>query len=231
MNTSLVKSAPQGDFVEVSVLMKDWETKFQALVSRETADQVRHVPDAGHSAGIQEPAQPAGISGPDFGKRPLAALFGSQIKLSSHSASPSLREILSGGASILGAAGRPWPGSAQGRQAASRVMPKRATTERWVVLLLTLFHLGIGALIGVSVARHLHHSGERWFGPVIMGIFFGVLGTMFVLFLVSNLPREIAKVFYLRSNKTKVCGALRAWKVLGATMLFGHGGRCWDLPA
>ena len=34
MNTSLVKSAPQGDFVEVSVLMKDWETKFQALVSQ-----------------------------------------------------------------------------------------------------------------------------------------------------------------------------------------------------
>jgi hypothetical protein len=33
MNTSLVKSAPQGDFVEVSVLMKDWETKFQALVN------------------------------------------------------------------------------------------------------------------------------------------------------------------------------------------------------
>ena len=34
MNTTLVKSAPQGDFVEVSVLMKDWETKFQMLVSQ-----------------------------------------------------------------------------------------------------------------------------------------------------------------------------------------------------
>jgi hypothetical protein len=34
MNTSLVKSAPQGDFVEVSALMKDWETKFQSLVSQ-----------------------------------------------------------------------------------------------------------------------------------------------------------------------------------------------------
>jgi hypothetical protein len=34
MNTSLVKSVPQGDFVEVSVLMKDWETKFQMLVSQ-----------------------------------------------------------------------------------------------------------------------------------------------------------------------------------------------------
>lgn len=34
MNTSLVKSAPQGDFVEVSVLMKDWQTKFQTLVSQ-----------------------------------------------------------------------------------------------------------------------------------------------------------------------------------------------------
>jgi hypothetical protein len=34
MNTSLVKSAPQGDFAEVSVLMKGWETKFQTLVSQ-----------------------------------------------------------------------------------------------------------------------------------------------------------------------------------------------------
>jgi hypothetical protein len=34
MNTSLVKSVPQGDFAEVSVLMKDWEAKFQTLVSQ-----------------------------------------------------------------------------------------------------------------------------------------------------------------------------------------------------
>ena len=33
MNTSLVNSVPQGDFVEVSALVKDWETKFQLLVS------------------------------------------------------------------------------------------------------------------------------------------------------------------------------------------------------
>jgi hypothetical protein len=34
MNTSLVKLVPQGDFAEVSVLMKDWETQFQTLVSQ-----------------------------------------------------------------------------------------------------------------------------------------------------------------------------------------------------
>ncbi len=34
MDTSLIKSVPQGDFVEVSVLMKDWEAKFQMLVSQ-----------------------------------------------------------------------------------------------------------------------------------------------------------------------------------------------------
>jgi hypothetical protein len=34
MNTSLVKSAPQGDFVEVSALFQGWETKFQMLVSQ-----------------------------------------------------------------------------------------------------------------------------------------------------------------------------------------------------
>lgn len=34
MNTSLVKTAPQGDFAEVSVLMQGWEIKFQMLVSQ-----------------------------------------------------------------------------------------------------------------------------------------------------------------------------------------------------
>ena len=34
MNISLIKSAPQGDFVEVSALMQDWETKFQTLLSQ-----------------------------------------------------------------------------------------------------------------------------------------------------------------------------------------------------
>ena len=34
MNTSLVKSAPQGDFVEISVLMRDWQIKFQMSVSQ-----------------------------------------------------------------------------------------------------------------------------------------------------------------------------------------------------
>jgi hypothetical protein len=34
MNTSLVKTAPQGDFAEISVLMQGWEIKFQMLVSQ-----------------------------------------------------------------------------------------------------------------------------------------------------------------------------------------------------
>ena len=34
MNTFLVKAVPQGEFAEVSVLMKGWETKFQTLVSQ-----------------------------------------------------------------------------------------------------------------------------------------------------------------------------------------------------
>lgn len=33
MNTSLVKSIPQGNFEEVSVLMHDWQNKFEALLS------------------------------------------------------------------------------------------------------------------------------------------------------------------------------------------------------
>ena len=34
MNTSLVKSAPQGDFAEISPLVRGWETQFQTLVTQ-----------------------------------------------------------------------------------------------------------------------------------------------------------------------------------------------------
>jgi hypothetical protein len=34
MNTFMVKSVPQGDFADVSVLMKGWQTRFQMLVSQ-----------------------------------------------------------------------------------------------------------------------------------------------------------------------------------------------------
>ena len=34
METSLVKTTPQGNFAEVSVLFTDWETKFHTLVSQ-----------------------------------------------------------------------------------------------------------------------------------------------------------------------------------------------------
>ena len=34
MNTSLVKSAPNGVFADVSVLMNDWRNKFETLVSQ-----------------------------------------------------------------------------------------------------------------------------------------------------------------------------------------------------
>jgi hypothetical protein len=34
MNTTLVKSAPQGDFAEISALVLGWETKLQTLVSQ-----------------------------------------------------------------------------------------------------------------------------------------------------------------------------------------------------
>jgi hypothetical protein len=34
MNSSLVKLVPQGDFVEISALVKSWEFKLQALASQ-----------------------------------------------------------------------------------------------------------------------------------------------------------------------------------------------------
>jgi hypothetical protein len=34
MNASLVKSAPQGDFMEISVLMKGWETQLETFISQ-----------------------------------------------------------------------------------------------------------------------------------------------------------------------------------------------------
>jgi hypothetical protein len=37
MDTSVIKSAPQGDFVEISVLMKDWDIKFLSSVGQKRA--------------------------------------------------------------------------------------------------------------------------------------------------------------------------------------------------
>jgi hypothetical protein len=34
MNTSLVKSVPQGDFAEISALMRGWESQVETLVSQ-----------------------------------------------------------------------------------------------------------------------------------------------------------------------------------------------------
>ena len=34
MNTSLIKSQPTGDFVEISVLMSDWENRIQTLINQ-----------------------------------------------------------------------------------------------------------------------------------------------------------------------------------------------------
>ena len=105
-----------------------------------------------------------------------------------------------------------------------RVMPNSTTTKRWVVPLLIFLNLGIGALVGVSVARNLHHGGEGWFGPVIMGIFFGVLSALLVLFIVSNLTRVIARVIIWRRDKTRICGMLSAWVLAGLIGLVVVGG-------
>jgi uncharacterized membrane protein YkvI len=103
-------------------------------------------------------------------------------------------------------------------------MPDRTTTKRWVIPLLIFLNLGIGALVGVSVARNLHHRGGGWFGSVIMGIFFGVLSTLLVLFMVSNLPREIAKVIIWRRDKRRICGVLPVWIPVGLIFLLLVGG-------
>jgi len=34
MNSSLVKSVPQGDFAEISALVKNWEVKLQELANQ-----------------------------------------------------------------------------------------------------------------------------------------------------------------------------------------------------
>ena len=47
MNTSLVKTAPQGDFAEVSVLFSGWETKFQLLVSQKRPIKLDIYPQPG----------------------------------------------------------------------------------------------------------------------------------------------------------------------------------------
>ncbi len=57
MNAFLVKAAPQGNFTEVSILMNDWKSQFQTLVSQKrpikcdiyplpnVPDEIRHALD------------------------------------------------------------------------------------------------------------------------------------------------------------------------------------------
>jgi len=47
MNTTLVKTAPHGNFAAVSVLMNDWEVRFQMLVSQKQAIQFDMYPKLG----------------------------------------------------------------------------------------------------------------------------------------------------------------------------------------
>jgi hypothetical protein len=53
MDTSLIKSVPQGDFVEISFLMHGWELKFTTLVSEKQPIKYDMYPSAGIPAEIQ----------------------------------------------------------------------------------------------------------------------------------------------------------------------------------
>jgi hypothetical protein len=62
MNTSLVKSMPQGDFAEISVLMKGWETRFQTLVSQNRAIKYDMYPQPGIPQEFQSRLEQHGYS-------------------------------------------------------------------------------------------------------------------------------------------------------------------------
>jgi len=53
MNSSLVKAVPRGEFADVSVLMNNWETKLEALVSQNRPIRYDHYPLSGIPLDIQ----------------------------------------------------------------------------------------------------------------------------------------------------------------------------------
>lgn len=62
MNTSLVKSVPPGDFVEVSVLTRGWENTFHALVSQNQPIKFDMYPRPGIPPEIQSRLREQGYS-------------------------------------------------------------------------------------------------------------------------------------------------------------------------
>lgn len=53
MNSSLVKNIPRGEFADVSVLMNNWQTKLEALVSQNRPIKYDHYPLSGIPLDIQ----------------------------------------------------------------------------------------------------------------------------------------------------------------------------------
>ena len=62
MKTSLVKSIPQGEFAEVSVLMRDWQMKFEALLSQNRPIKIDVYPSPGVLPSIYQRLDQRGYS-------------------------------------------------------------------------------------------------------------------------------------------------------------------------
>ena len=62
MNTSLVKSAPPGDFEEISVLMRGWENRLHTLVSENRPIKFDMYPQPGIPPEIRGRLQQQGYS-------------------------------------------------------------------------------------------------------------------------------------------------------------------------
>jgi len=62
MNTSLVKSAPPGDFAEISVLMHGWEIRMHTLVSQNRPIKFDMYPQPGIPSEIQGRLRQQGYS-------------------------------------------------------------------------------------------------------------------------------------------------------------------------
>ncbi len=62
MNTLLVKSVPLGDFVEISVLTRGWETELHALVNQKLPIKFDIYPRSGIPLEIQSLLQQQGYS-------------------------------------------------------------------------------------------------------------------------------------------------------------------------
>jgi len=103
-------------------------------------------------------------------------------------------------------------------------MRNETSSERWFGFLNVFFAVGAGVVAGVLVATNCHRGGGGWLGPVLLGIFLGLISALFGLAFFVGFLRFIATLLQLTRTKTIMWRVLPEWMFLGVYGLFVYGG-------